>query len=353
MNPDINPLAFNYGMDTTAVVPFAKPTAIIVTGRGNRYDAAFQEARKRGALVPAYWNPINIPVGATNAEDLEQWMRDTSKVPRWRFNGTGPVRSNWANTELADIRPGSAWRKYFRTITQQLIERDQFDGFFCDDLGIRPWGANWEDWPVAEQMLWAECMLDIAREIHELRVTINRKFEIYHNNLWHLPASHPAAAMAVKGDQYCNGVCLENTPPDKKIFDATGRRTRAQFHINYAARTFAPGFPRRLLVIHRYPEMFEEWKEDPNVTHLALVNKDAGQDYMKVTPARVPYKNLSQTTPPPPPPNDCERRVQELSAAIEALRTENDQLKRVSSDQRNEIAALRDRVGQIATLAKL
>jgi hypothetical protein len=347
MNPEINPLGLNYGMDTTAVVPFARPTAIIVTGRGNRYDAAFQEARRRGALVYAYWNPINIPVGSKNPQDLEQWMRDTVKVPRWRFQGSGPVRSTWPNTELADIRPGSVWRAYFREITEQIIAKNLFDGFFCDETGARPWAADWESWPLAEQKLWSESMVDVARDVHEARVKINPKFEIVHNNVWHLPSSHPAFEVARTGDRYCNGVCLENTTPDPVIFKQTGKRVRQIFHVNYAARTFAGDpFPRRLLSITNHPEMFEQWKSDANVTHITLVSKLAGEDYMRLTAPQVPYHDLGSG-----PVIDWKQRAEELAAAVEQLHADNEHLKRVNASQSDEISGLRESHSQITSLA--
>lgn len=348
MNPKINPLGFNYGMDTTAVIPFAKPTAIIVTGRGNKYDKAFQEARRRGALVYAYRNPINIPVGSKNPADLEQWMGDTAKVPRWRFNDTGPIRSNWEGTELADIRPGSPWRIYARKHIEEMIAKGLWDGFFSDDTGARPWAADWERWPLAEQKLWTECMVDLARDIHEARVKVNPKFEIVHNNVWHLPSSHPAYAIAITGDRYCNGVCLENTPPDKTILESTSKRVRSQFHINYAARSFAGDpFPRRLLSICNHPEMFEQWKEDPNVTHITLVRSSIGESYMKLTSASVPYHDLGTGNGEI---GELLRRIDELTVAVDALSNENAELKSVSAAQQTEISGLRQRLTSVGPL---
>lgn len=348
MNPQINPLFFNYGTDTSAVEVVAKPSAIIVTGRGNRYDDAFQRGRKKGAMVQAYWNPFNIPVGTKNPEDLEQWMGDAAKVPRWRFNGTGPIRSNWSGTELADIRPGSAWRKFFRQISESLIRRALFDGFFLDTLGARPWAAGWDSWPLAEQKLWTECAVDVMRELHELRAGINPDFELIANNLWFLPPAHPAAATAKLGDQYCNGVCLENPPPDQ----STG--SRAAFHVNYAARSFAGGrYPRRLLIVAQNQKLFDEWKADDNITHISLVDQKAGQNYMKPTPAMVPYHDLGTGLGQ----SECEKQVEELQAALDALHQENDELKKINVDLSIANTDLVERISKIqshaAEIAKL
>lgn len=342
----MNPLFFNYGTDTSLVASIAKPSAIIVTGRGNRYDPNFQKGRVLGALVYAYINTINIPVGSKNPQDLEQWMGDTTKVPRWKFHGTGPVRSNWPGTELVDIRPGSAYRVHARKHYGELIAGGKFDGFFCDDTGVRPWAADWESWPVAEQVAWGECMLDIARELHELRVEINPRFELVHNNLWDLPGGHPLDAKAQEGDRYCNGVCLENTPPDRKVLEDTGKRVRAQYHINYAARTFAGGvYPRRLLSITNHPEMRDQWKADPNVTHITYLDKSKGEDYMRPTPAIVPYK--PDSTPAPVDPHVAE--IAELQRQLSAARATITEVNNRIDEEEHKNAALEEANADLKT----
>lgn len=346
----MNPLGFQYGTNYDLLPAFAKPSAIIVTGRGNRYDAPFQDARKRGALVPTYWNPLNIPVTTKNPADLEQWMGDTSKVPRWRFknaDGTlGPVRSNWPNTEIADITPGSAWRVFFRQISEKMIRSGLFDGFFLDTLGARLWTVDWQTWPVGEQTLFAECAVDIIRELNELRAAINPKFELICNNLWDLPKGHPADATADSGHKYCNGTTLENPPPD-----ASGNRS--QYHINYAARTFGVA-PRRLLVVAQNQKLFDQWRADPNVTHITLVDKAKGQDYMRVTPALVPYEDES----PPPPPPTCEQKlatanakIESMGGQIETLSAQLDEQKKTNADLKSENGDLRARLTKAVTLS--
>lgn len=257
----------------------AAPGVIIVTGRGNRPDIGFQHARSKGAAVQAYWNPFNVPDVTKDPQELEQWMGGQQNVPRWRFNGTGPIRSNWKNTQLADITPGSAWRKYFTTVSSKLIASKWFDGFFCDTLGAKPWAAGYDEWPIAEQKLWTECAVDLARELHETRMAINPKFDLVHNNVWNLPPGHPAAAIAKTGDQYCNGVCLENTPPDR----ATGRPQL--FHTNYASRVFGVPDRRLLLVVTSNPVYAVQWAMVPGLTHISLVDASKQQNYLKLVPA--------------------------------------------------------------------
>lgn len=314
----MNPLGFQYGTNYDLLPAFAKPSAIIVTGRGNRYDSEFQDARKRGAIVPAYWNPFNIPVGTKNPADLEQWMNDTSKVPRWRYkkpDGTlGPVRSNWPNTEIADITPGSAWRVYFRMISEKMIRSGLFDGFFLDTFGTRLWAVDWQNWPVGEQTLFAECAVDMARDLRELVDAVKPGFELIANNLFDLPKGHPADATADLGNNYLNGTTLENPPPGPD-------GNRSPYHINYAARQFGVS-PRRLLVVAQNQKLFDQWRADPNVTHITLVDKAKGQDYMRVTPALVPYKDER----PPAPPLTCEQKLATANQKIASLQDENEKL---------------------------
>lgn len=272
-----------FAYDPIDGVDALEPGSMVITGRGNRYHDAFQRARARGVDVATYWNPYNIPVGTKNPQDLEQWG-DTTKVPRWRFNDTGPVRSNWENTELADIRPGSAYRKAFIEISEKMIRKNLWSGFFCDTLGAQPWAAGYEGWPIAEQKLWTECAVDISRELFQLCQRVDPKFLKIDNNVWHLPPAHPAAAIAKTGDQYCHGVCLENPPTAE---DANGKDLNQPllFHVNYASHTFGVPTRRILLLIAPNPVLAVRWAMVPGITHISLIDKGRGQKYAHVTPA--------------------------------------------------------------------
>lgn len=296
--------------DQVVGIEAAEPGDIVITGRGNRYHDAFQQATAKGAIVLAYWNPFEIPVGSQNPQDLEQWMGDTTIVPRWRFAG-GPVRSNFPGTELADITPNSSYRKHFIAASDQLIAGGKFGGFFCDTLGAKPWKAGYDQWPMAEQQAWTEYAVDLARELHETRMRVNPKLRIVHNNFWQLAASHPAAAIAKTGTNYSDGGVVENTPTLKVDGVDTGRIQ--PYHINYASRTFGGPNERIMLAITGGPAYAVRWAMVPGITHIALVDKSRGQSYLKPTPALYEQIAALQTTVADP------AQQEQLAAALAQL----------------------------------
>lgn len=292
-------LAYN---PVTGVTDVAREGVLIITGRGNRYHEEFQKARLKGAQVLAYWNPFNIPVGSKNAQDLEQWG-DTAKVPRWRF-GTGPVRSNWEGTEMADIRPGSAYRQAFMTISETMIRKGLFDGFMMDTMGAKPWAAEYDQWPMPEQVYWTTCVVDMAKELWTLIQRINPKFLKIDNNLWDLPNPHPANTIADEGLKYCSGVVLENPP------SADGKP--AAYHLAYAKRAFGGGQRLLLLVTPSTPYMLEWLKASPDISHVAVVDKNLGQSYTNGPIPLPPDVAKMIGWPPVKPPSEIEQLKAEL-----------------------------------------
>lgn len=311
---------------------------IVITGRGNRYHDAFQLARANRVRVLAYWNPFNIPVGTKNPQDLEQFMGDSTKVPRWRFKGTGPVRSNWQGTELADITPGSPWRKFFIMISEKLIRMNKFDGFLMDTMGAAPWAADYDNWPMEEQVAWTTCSVDMSKELWELIQRIAPKFLKIDNNLWDLsPNTHPANAKADEGAQYCSGTCLEN-PPDVTTKDAAGQTVHtwkpAAYHLAYAKR--AIGGPNRvsLLVTPNTPYMLEWLKATPDAfTHVAVIDKALRQSYADIV--QLPQAVAKAIGWPPAPTETIETLQAKLAAALASI----DQLRADNAAAATQLAA--------------
>lgn len=312
----MNPWFLAYS-DLTGMLDVAKPGAIIITGRGNRYDPAFQEARKRGAKVYTYWNITNVPDNLKNPEDQAQYLINGQPPPRWPHKTTqGKDRSQYPGTYLLDTRPGSPWLKHIVPLTGDVVDKRKFDGFFLDTLGARPWshtrivngvpvpGADWEDWPVAEQQAWAECSANIAREVADEITRRNPGIEIVHNNIWSLPKIHPAVAVNELGPKQANGCCLENASGD----------VPSEFHKNYAGRSFGR-LPRRVLVIDTTDADTILWSKVTGVTHVCSVEKAKGETYAKVTPAVVPYEGW--------PPEEMEEQLEVARARIAELTAEN------------------------------
>lgn len=332
----------------------AKPGAIIVTGRGNRYDSRFQEARALGAKVYTYWNVANCPENLKNPEDQAQYLIDGKPPPAWPWKAAdGSNRTQGYNSYMLDLRPGSAWLRHCIPNTGDMVDKRKFDGLFLDTLGARTWsvtktladgtvqkGADWQTWTVEEQTAWCEGSINILRAIkEELERRGMSHIELVCNNIWDLPAGHPSDAFAQTGDQHCNGVCLENPAGS----------TPGAYHVNYAKRPFGR-LPRRVLVIDTTDADTIEWSKCEGVTHVCSVEKAKGETYAKVTPPVVPYDGW--------PPGELEaeneelrKRVAELTAQNKALQTQLDAEKAKVSAQQKQLDSLNSRMAQIHSLS--
>src|SRR5687767_2913660 len=105
-----NPLGIAW-KTVTNVSLYGKPTGMLIAGRCNRNDPAFQTARRNGAEVLAYINPVARPDHFVCALDTQFYMNDIGQVPLWPHPTYGQ-RSPWANTRMTDIRAGSDWADY-------------------------------------------------------------------------------------------------------------------------------------------------------------------------------------------------------------------------------------------------
>jgi hypothetical protein len=321
----MNPIFFAYS-SLTGVVDAAKPGAIIVTGRGNRYAPEFQEARKRGAHVWVYWNVLNCPDDLKNPNDAEQFLINGQRPPLWPYPTPG-TRSNWPGTKLLDIRPGSAWMKSIIAKTGVLIEKHLFDGLMLDTMGAQPWAAEYATWPVEEQKEWTGCCVNMSREIYEECLKHDHMMEINHNNLWVMNKTHPAYAIALNGEKYCNGVMLENPPP------RDGPQPSA-YHKAVAARPYGVQ-PRRLPVIHTTDPFAITWSQQEGVTHVSSVEKAKGETYAQVTPPVVAYDGWT--------PDEGEAENAALRARVAELTAENAQLtQQLEAERQRRVAAERE-----------
>lgn len=357
MNEGINPFFFCYSSASAvlqSMLQYAKPGAIIVTGRGNRYHDAFQQARKLGAKVYTYWNVANVPENLSNPEDAKQYLIDGKPPPRWPYKtASGADRSQWPGTYLLDLRPGSPWLKHCIPNSGDVVSAKKFDGFFLDTLGARTWsstkvvggvtvpGADWATWSVDEQSAWAAYSVNILRELKEEIDRRNPLFELVCNNIWTgLPKGHPATDVAAKGDTHQNGCCLENPSGD----------VPSEFHKAYAGRPMGRS-PRRVLVVDRTDADTLLWASVPGVTHVSSVEKAQGENYMAPTPPVVPYSGW--------PPSELEQQNAVLRARVDELVSQNtslssqlsgtqEQLRIVSAD----LVAANQRIANIHELSQ-
>lgn len=278
----MNPLGFAY-TSTVGLEAYARPSAVLITGWGNRYSQAFANARAAGAEVLAYINVVERPDKATDQIMLKFYMGDVSKVPLWI-----PPRSNYPGQMLTDMRVGSAWVEHCLVDLEALMREDTVDGVFLDVVGARLWSplAAWDTWSQGERDDWSEGNLAFVRRLDAIRRSVNDEFKIVTNNLWELEAY-------AEGRIYIDGVCIEHHP-------STRPSARAA-----AARAYSPLGHRRVFWIATYPpppktlaQEVEELSQLPGVTHISDQVKKLPTDpspYLKVTPPPVEFNDLRLT----------------------------------------------------------
>lgn len=337
-------LHFAYG-SVDGVDAITEPDSIIVPGFGNLYDPAFQRARERGVKVYSYRKPISLNDDARNPNEIAFYMGDPSQVPLW-----GPNRRNNNYSHLIDIRPGSTWCRWLADEhLPAMIAEGKTDGMFLDVLGARPWGRpkegetwqRWEDWPVTEQQEWTESAVALMRQLHTRRMELKPDFDLVVNNVWSLPRKHPACEIAETGNQYCNGVCLENP-----VLGDDG--LPGAFHLNYAQRTFGAD-PRRLLVIAQNARVGAYWAMQLGPTHLAVIDQSRGHDYMHVVPS-LPEQVAALGTASAPDP-----RVAALEAEILALQDDIERAQQTGAalaTENESLQAQRDTATAAASVAQ-
>lgn len=246
---------------------YKHPTAMLVTGRCNRYDPHFTEARARGAEVLAYLNPVEVTNSSPCPVDND-FYRAEGEPARWLDPG-GNVRSEFPNAEMLDIRVNSAWIDRVVAYVEDLMVNNQVDGVFLDVVGARLWSdlANWGNdptkplptWTQAERDAWTAGNVDLVRRLFELRNQINPRFIIVNNNTW----TGPLTTAAAEGEKYVDGVCLEH----HAVTESMGP---------YAGRPFGRGPAgtgverhRRVLIIANDDSIAADWAQVTGVTHIA------------------------------------------------------------------------------------
>lgn len=247
-----NPLgiAFKY---VTNVPLYGKPTGMLIAGRCNRNDPAFQAARAKGAEVLAYINPIARPDHFVCALDTQYYMNDIGQVPLWPYPTYGQ-RSPWPNTRMTDIRVGSDWSDWVVSYVERLMREKKVDGVFLDAVGIRPWSslAEWNSWPQSEKNAFAAGNVDLVRRLDAKRRAINPDFIIVNNNVW-----EAGTMKALDGERYVDGVMIEHPKP------------LSPWHVNYVKRPFGNMGHRRVLVVANTRADAQAWARVPGVTHVS------------------------------------------------------------------------------------
>ena len=268
-----NPLGLAF-KTVTNVPLYAKPTGMLIAGRCNRNDPAFQAARARGAEVLAYINPVARPDHFVCALDTRFYMNDIGQVPLWPHPTYGQ-RSPWANTRMTDIRAGSEWADYVVRFVEGLMREGKVDGVFLDTVGVRPWSslAEWGSWPQWEKNAYAAGNVDLVRRLDARRRAIKPSFIIVSNNVW-----EAGTTRALEGERYIDGVVLEHPKPLNP------------WHVQYAGRAFGNLGHRRVLVIANTRSEAQAWARVRGVTH---VSDQTSAQYRYPNPPAVAFQRLT------------------------------------------------------------
>jgi hypothetical protein len=253
-NAAANPLGLYFDNSFDNITDYYHPGALLVAGNCNRDDERFAAARKAGAEVLAYFNPIEVYDHVPCKQNAEFYMGDGARVPLWPFPAPG-VRVNWPKTHMVDLRAGSEWANHIVQFISDLMRQHTVDGVFLDNIGARMWDrAKWKEWPPEEQQAWTEGNIDLVRRLYEAREQIDPDFIIVTNNVWDLGHGDQRG---FEGEKYVDGVMLEHAKPNA-------------YQRQYAARKFGDGSHRRVLIMANTEDEARIWADVPGVTHVGV-----------------------------------------------------------------------------------
>jgi hypothetical protein len=267
-----NPLGLSFKATTNTSL-YGKPTGMLIAGRCNRYDSAFQTVRTKGGEVLAYLNPINRPNRAACALDSQFYMGDVARVPLWPYPSYGQ-RQLTSNTKMTDMRPGSRWITFVVGQIEKLMREGKVDGVFLDNVGARSWMplAEWKTWSQKEKDLYTDGNIELVRRIDELRRRIKPSFIVVNNSLW-----DRGDTRGLPGERYVDGVSIEHPP---------GVTT---WHTRYAGKAFSNLGHRRVLIIASSNSEALAWSKVKGVTHTSA---QLGSEYGYPEVPVVPFVNL-------------------------------------------------------------
>ena len=258
-----NPAGLYYQDQTNApytnIASFHAPTALLVTGRCNRTNPHFAQARAAGAEVLAYIDPVDILT--TPARCAAEFFTGAQLWPH--KDAQGNDRTNWKKSKLGDLRVGSSWADAVVAYVEGLMRDGNFDGVMLDVVGAKLWKADWDNWPESEQNEWTAGNVDLVRRLNDSRKRINPSFIIVNNGRWTTDAkTSPDPNVVYAGEQYVDGIVIEHRP------------TTDVLAVKFAGRTYGnagAGFEhRRVIVISRTLSDAQAWTGITGVTHVAL-----------------------------------------------------------------------------------
>lgn len=272
-----NPLGIAF-KDTTNVSLYGQPTGMVIAGRCNRNNPAFEQARRGGAEILVYVSATARPDHRVCALDNQLYMNDESRVPLWPYPTVGE-RVSYPKTHMTDMRPGSPWILQVVNYVEQLMRDGKVDGVFLDAMGARPWNklAEWDSWPQKEKDAWTDGNIDLVRRLDERRRAIDPSFIIVTNGYW-----DRGDARGLAGERYVDGIMLEHP------------KAGSNWHIKNASKNFSDLGHRRVLVVANDRDSAREWAKVKGVTHVS--DQSGAGEYEHPTEPPVPFEPLHDRT---------------------------------------------------------
>jgi hypothetical protein len=180
-----------YGAGSVAA-RFAHPGSLVVAGRDNFDDPAFQQVSARGGTVLLYLDPmIDNPHGRyhrlLNDESIcgpatERWP-GSPRANRWGF--------------LIDFRVGSVVQRKLACVLDLMVaENPHMGGWFADDVGSRSWypGIDWKAWGGANRRAYRAGAIALMKTFR--RVADRHGHMVMVNGTW------SAGSLAAAGGGY-------------------------------------------------------------------------------------------------------------------------------------------------------
>ena len=127
-----NPLGLYFDESFNNIPDYYHPGALLVAGNCNRDDERFAAARKAGAEVLAYFNPIEIYDRLPCKQNAEFYMGGNGRVPLWPFPAPG-VRVNISECD-GDWCTVSAGQPGERANFSGYVRQEEIWGVYPDEV---------------------------------------------------------------------------------------------------------------------------------------------------------------------------------------------------------------------------
>jgi hypothetical protein len=268
-----NPFTLAYSTPGEALMQYAHPggLAVVMPPDPYRVPDLLRRFRAGGGELLVYVNLVDgAPAGQSNSQahaDLYGSANGTNPAYLWQ-----PVRYNYSNLPLLDIRRGSAWSNHAVDFITRYIRTYPIDGFFLDVLGTRLYSSAWDGMSASERAAWTDGANDL---VNRIRAAVGDQPILVANNFWQ------------NGQPALNGFVSEHHPPSDGNVQAGLRYPWHQ--------------PVRNLIIASGASDAQAFRNVAGVTHVT-----AQSSYSTIEPPLWSFSalptNRSVTPAPPAPP---------------------------------------------------